>query len=410
MIYPLRIGLGQAESSRRGRRSYKSLMKGRYNGIPPRPHPGAPMIALHSDPRPHALPLTRRATLLGYVSESGAPDTPSPREVARRWRAAEAVVLPGLLKDGVAAHAADIQAAFELMRAVLASDEPETLFDRGEIQARLLPRFETLAAYRDAADCQEIVKVEFDAMEGDQIIGENLWCKLSWLSLLEHEQSLRFRFSFGMEGFEDVAADWQRQQLAADLCEAIFPESAAVSQHEGLGALMAGALGVERVAYVERIVYFNAPDGGAQFHQDVERGHAGVVYAQMSGATFWLTMPKTVLIEQIGDFLGQPGNEAAMLASMGAAGVETFRRRWSDPVGFKSWFEEEDHAVLDKLLNRTPEFIRMLVERGFASILHPGDVLLLPQASIEHCNWHTVFCLGDVAGEALSFAVRGVEG
>jgi len=33
-------------------------------------------------------------------------------------------------------------------------------------------------------------------------------------------------------------------------------------------------------------------------------------------------------------------------------------------------------------------------------------VILLPQASMDDCAWHSVFCVGDEAGEALSFAIK----
>jgi hypothetical protein len=35
-------------------------------------------------------------------------------------------------------------------------------------------------------------------------------------------------------------------------------------------------------------------------------------------------------------------------------------------------------------------------------------VLLLPQANLDTCVWHSVLCLGDESGEALSFALKKI--
>ena len=71
-------------------------------------------------------------------------------------------------------------------------------------------------------------------------------------------------------------------------------------------------LQAEDLVYVERIVYFNAPEGGAQFHHDVERGHLGVVFAQLSGRTAWLTLSTEQLLDAMQNFLALPDAEKAM--------------------------------------------------------------------------------------------------
>jgi hypothetical protein len=35
--------------------------------------------------------------------------------------------------------------------------------------------------------------------------------------------------------------------------------------------------------------------------------------------------------------------------------------------------------------------------------------MLLPQESMKNCAWHSVFCLGEDAGQALSFAIKADE-
>ncbi|MDD5035055.1 MAG: hypothetical protein PHE55_09875, partial [Methylococcaceae bacterium] len=238
-------------------------------------------------------------------------------------------------------------------------------------------------------------KVFFDAWQEDDIVADNLWCKASWLSFDEEDGSLRLRFSFGIEGYEDVAADPERQFWAAKLTDAIFPESAAVTEHPGLNGILAEMLSCQRLAFTERIVYFNAPNGGAQMHHDVERGHDGVVFAQMSGSTFWLALSKPKLMDEIDAFLAESTADWLEL-----------RKLTADRTSFAAYLEQSDHELAEALMDRHPEFFRHLIERGYAYVLRPGDVLLMPQYSTDTCVWHSVLCLGDEPGEGLSFALK----
>jgi hypothetical protein len=259
----------------------------------------------------------------------------------------------------------------------------------------------------DEGDRQEIEKLFFDAEQDGEVIAEDLWCKASWLSYHPDDASLRFRFSYGLEGFEDVASDGRRQELAAALTDAIFPESAVVAECGPLQALLARILGSERVLFGERIVYFNAPDGGAQMHHDVERGHAGVVFAQLSGRTFWLALSKPRLMDEIMAFLARDDADAELaLVLPKAADREGLRRLAADRAALSAYMEHFDHEWTEALVDRLPAFIAHLIARGYAYILQPGDALLLPQRDLDHCVWHSVFCIDDEPGEALSFAVR----
>jgi len=60
-------------------------------------------------------------------------------------------------------------------------------------------------------------------------------------------------------------------------------------------------------------------------------------------------------------------------------------------------------------VDRLPAFTAFLVSGGYAHMLQPGDAILLPQRDLDRCVWHSVFCLGDEAGESLSFAVRPLD-
>src|SRR3569623_3819129 len=258
--------------------------------------------------------LRRRGAALAWVAERQRPAPPDALQLRSAWLAARPLLLPVFAAAEVEQQAEHIRAALALYEAVLDGDSAAECFEQPLYAVRLAPRFEMLATTEDEGDPQEIETNEFDAMEAGEPVDENLWVKLSWLSIEEDDASLRFRFSFELVGYEDVAADRQRHQAAAELTEALFPESAVISANARLPALLAQVLATERLAYVERIVYFTAPNGGAQFHQDVERGHLGVVFAQMHGRTGWLTLPKEMLMNEIQGLLADADQADALAA------------------------------------------------------------------------------------------------
>jgi len=351
--------------------------------------------------------LSQRDSRLGWIGEPHRPPLPAVDVARHAWQAARPILLPGLVADAIAPHQHHIAQAAALLQAILDGADCEELLLQEPYAGRLSPRFELLSSSYDEGDPQEIVKLEFDVMEDDAIIAENLWVKLSWLSYEEHDASLRFRFSFGMENFEDVAADPERQAYAAALTEAIFPESAVISANPRLHDYMRDLLRSGSLAYVERIVYFNAPEGGAQFHHDVERGHAGVVFAQLSGRSAWLALSTEQLLDAVQAFLVQPGAGKSLSKSIAR---EQDRRQLTELAGDRAALADclnsRDNDLLEQLINRTPDFIRHLLECGHGYILNPGDVILLPQHDAAHCSWHAVYCLDDTPGEGLSFAVR----
>lgn len=357
-----------------------------------------------------AILLRRRGTALGWIA--ALPQQASegqPGALRNAWSSSRPSVLPGHCTAAIPNYSREIEQARQLMERIAASESPADLLDASPYSERLLPRFEMLAASSDESDMQEIETIEFDAMEDDEIVGENLWCKCSWLSYEEDDASLRFRFSFGMVGYEDVAADLERQIFAGELTEAIFPESAIISGDKRLEQKLCKALGIGKLAYVERIIYFNAPNGGAQFHQDVERGHLGVVFAQLRGRTGWLACSKKELMDEIEKFVGNTQNHAALQQLLPDASA---RRELltiaADRVQLNLGLDDRDNEPLELLINRCPPFYQQLSDHGHTYILNPGDIILLPQKDVDECCWHTVFCLDDFAGEALSFAIREV--
>jgi len=337
--------------------------------------------------------LQRRGFELGKISSPATQAIPSKQQILEAWQADKSIVIPAINLDDIQKHRDDIQTAHHMMEVMLDGAELAETFETSAINQRLKPEFALLASSAEEHDEQGIEKVYFDVEQDGELCAEDLWCKASWLSFHDEDASLRFRFSFGMEGFEDVAADPARQTWAGELCERIFPESSIITQNTEILSLLKEILGSE-AQFVERIVYFNAPNGGAQFHHDVERGHAGVVFAQLSGATFWLALDKQLLIDEIIQF--SQNNPV----SDGLKTLIQNREQLSD------YMEERDHEWVEELIDQRPDFIRYLIDKGYSHHLQAGDILMLPQRDLDNCVWHSVFTLGDEPGEALSFAVR----
>jgi len=352
--------------------------------------------------------LQRRGYGLGFVEQFQRPDMPDADTVIRHWQADAGVLLPGILD--LQPWQSEIRQSRLLMEQTLETGELSPVLEQPPYSSRLQTHFPLVASSFEEHDEQGIEKIYFDAeidKHGERCcVAEELWCKASWLSFIEADASLRFRFSFGMECLEDVAADPERQQWAGRLCDAMFPESAAITGNTAINGLLESVLDGSP-AFVERIVYFNAPNGGAQMHHDVERGHDGVVYGQLTGSTFWLALNKQVLIDELIAFIrdeNHAGEMERLLPDSDARGE--LDRLITDRQALSDYMDEFDHELVEVVMDRSAEFTRQLVEHGYGFILHAGDVLLMPQRDLDTCVWHSVITLGDEPGEALSFAVR----
>ena len=359
-----------------------------------------------SEDDPKRLELLRRGFKLGWISEDSRPTMPDAATIKSKWHNDETIMLPGILADVTGDYSTEIEQAHTLMEKTLNGEEIAPRIESEPYASRLLPKFPLLSSVFEHHDEQCIEKLFFDAEKNGEVIAEDLWCKASWLSFDDNDASMRFRFSFGMEGYEDVAADPERQLLAAEITDAVFPESAAITEHGELNDLLAAMLD-SKPAYTERIIYFNAPNGGAQMHHDVERGHLGVVFAQMSGSTGWLSLAKPVLIDEIQNFLALPESAAALAKVLPDIDAQNALRELAeDRAVLSAHMDEFDHELSEALMDRCPEFIEYLFKQGYGYILEAGDVLLMPQRDLETCVWHTVFCVSEDPGEALSFALR----
>ena len=318
------------------------------------------------------------------------------------WSQGRPVYLPGQCRATLAKHRTNIKQTESLVTAIVDDRDCDSVLANAPYVERLEPKFQSLGSTFNEGEQQEIEMVMFDAVDGETIVAEDLWLKASWLSFHDDDLSLRFRFSFGIDHEEDVAADPHRQQLAAELTDAVFPESSVITDNIELIDTLKKLLNSDGVRFVERIIYFNGPNGGAYLHHDLERGHAGVVFAQLTGNTFWLALPKQTLIEEIIRFSkAHPWPDSLTLE---------MRTEMNTLIGDRNYLAEQlgsfANASLIHLINETEEFVQFLIARGYSTKLEPGDVLLLPQATEDTCCWHSVFCLGDEMGQALSFAVR----
>ncbi|MBF0282521.1 MAG: hypothetical protein HQM07_08175 [Zetaproteobacteria bacterium] len=355
--------------------------------------------------------LQRRDFKLGFVSvaESSAAllDMDAMRE---GWQGDRTVYLPQYFADRLEGAAASISQSHQLMSEILAGRTLEEIFDQPLYLQSLEPEFTMISAVIEEHDEQGIEKLFFDGNDGEALV-EDLWCKASWLSFCDGDASMRFRFSFGMEGYEDVAADPYRQMWAAKLTDALFPESKIVTEHAELQRLLACAMAADSVSFAEKIVYFNAPNGGAQMHHDVEPGHAGVIFVQLSGETFWLSLAKPLLIDALVDFcLDNKRSEAIAAVLPEQEDRDGLMALIHNRQALADYMDQYDHEWVEAVLDRSPDFVAYLIALGHGYRLRAGDGLLIPQRDLQHCVWHSVFCLGDTPGEGLSFAIKAHHG
>lgn len=349
----------------------------------------------------------RRGVHLGWVGVCDLGGTESQlADDVDQWKCGNAVLISTPQFEKLEAIEPDMERTYRLVEGVLDGEPLVQLLDENGYFDRLGTRYAFMGGFTDESDFQGIEQLEFEAVDGERVLGDGIWMKASWLSFEDDDASLRFRFSYGREGLEDVASDFERERLTGELAEIIFPESSLVTKNEALIERLSALSGVKTPAFVERIFYFNAPNGGALFHHDVERGHDGVVYMQLVGSTAWLALAKPLLLDALLEFLQRENIESLLSDFVDSAmrdavlAQRTDRQYWSDRLN-----DREDESV-EILLNHIPAFFAALVDQGYARILQPGDIILLPQATLEDCCWHTVFCLDDYPGEALSFAFR----
>jgi len=317
---------------------------------------------------------------------------PAPRSAAaervRRelWSADRPLFLPGILAAHLSAFRAELHRTLHLFDGLRAG---RLAFEQ-EVRRRLrgAREFFPSGSVVDAGDAREIEKVYVDGMRGRRFAARGLYAKLSWIAHDGRDASLRIRFSFGSEDLLDWRRETRRAPWADCYAEALFPECAVLTGSAALRGAIERLLG-RRARFSERIVYNNAPGGGAVFHHDCEPNQHGVVFGQLAGETAWLALPKRELARCMAEFAGSPA----------------LRRLVGTPRRALRALEREGDARIARLLNETPAFTRLLAAHGALFHLRPGDALLLPNHGWNDTCWHSVFALGKRPSLAHSYGI-----
>lgn len=323
-------------------------------------------------------PLRRRGADLGHAVEVDR-TPPDPALALARWNAGEAVFLPGILGDAPRRHAAAVRACLRMFDRLRAGG---AFVD--ELERRLAddPDLRYAGSTVDRNDPREVERVFVDAEPGGTTTAKDLWAKLAWIANDDSDRSLRIRFSAGLEQIEewmqatDLTAGWVDQ-----FAQRAFPECHAIltcrALREQLDALLRRP---HRLS--ERILYNNAPDGGAVFHHDAEPGQLGVCFSQLEGHTAWLAIGKRRLAALLVR-VGFVGNERAAMAAL----------------------DQNDDQRLWRLLNRDAAFTGQLAAHGALFVLHAGDCILLPSHGPDDVAWHSVIALGNRPSLAHSYGL-----
>ncbi|MBL8727813.1 MAG: hypothetical protein JNM25_05245 [Planctomycetes bacterium] len=331
------------------------------------PSDAAPIARALRRRRREVWPLRRRGAELGFaVAVDRTP--PDERQALARWQQSEPVFLPGMLGDGPRRHAAAIRASlrmFErLRRGARFADELERRLAADD-------DLRYVGSTADRRDARELERVILDAAPGGTVVAEDLWAKLAWIADTDSDRSLRIRFSAGPEQLDawlqatDLTAGWVDQFAAR-----AFPESAAILACLPLRRLLQRLLRrPHRLS--ERIVYNNAPDGGAVFHHDAEPGQLGVVFSQLEGHTAWLALSKRRLAARV----VHAGHARDVRVAMDALDRGEDRRLW-------------------RRLNRDAAFTADLAAHGALFVLRAGDTIVLPSQGFDDVAWHSVIALG----------------
>ena len=323
-------------------------------------------------------PLRRRGVEFGHIVTQRAV-LPTLRAAFERWQRADAVHLPGILGDAPQRHAEAIAAC-------------RSMFDRlrrggsflDELEARIGDdkHLRYAGSTIDRNDKREVERVFLDAEVDGNVVATDLWAKLAWIADDATDRSLRIRFSSGKEQLEE----WQLQTEATarwvdEFALRAFPECRAILECKPLHAMLRHLL---RRPYrvSERILYNNAPGGGAVFHHDAEPGQLGVVFSQLQGHTAWFAIRKRKLAQLLVQHGACKDARHAMLA-LDAGSDESMWR----------------------LLNREPAFAQLLSAHGVLFVLGAGDSILLPSHGIDDVAWHSVFALGDAPSLAHSYGI-----
>ena len=325
-------------------------------------------------------PLLRRDADLGQVVSTHR-DLPDARTESVLWRAGEPIFLPSIIGRATTRYAKEIRSGLEMFDRLRAGGE-----FLAEVEARLPDdqNFRYAGSTIDQGDPRELERLFVDAEIDGRVVAKDLWAKLAWITAEdETDASLRIRFSNGIDQLEewmltsDLTASWVDQFAlrAFPECEAILM---CAPLRERLDRLIARP---HRLS--ERIIYNNAPNGGAIFHHDAEPGQLGVVYTQLEGRTAWFSLGKRRLAKLLVRY-GMRDQHRAMIALDQAS----------------------DESML-QILNRDASFAALVAAHGGLFLLKEGDSILLPTAGYDDTAWHSVVAVGEAPSLSHSYGIFG---
>lgn len=304
---------------------------------------------------------------------------PTRAELRARFAASEAVFLPRIVEPHLPKVAPAITASLQMFDRMRRGAD---FLDELELRLRAQDEFTYTGSTIEHDDPRDVETVFFASTTGPFAGAADLWARASWIANDESDRSMRIRHSSG-----DGAADgWMKSSehtaLAVDaLAKAAFPECAAIDECLELHDILQLLLG-RPYRLSERILYNNAPDGGAVFHHDAEPGQLGVCFTQLEGKTAWLTLGKRRL--------------ARLLVRLSLAPDE---RR-----GLERLDHDGDPEIWQRL-NRDVAFAQLLSASGAVYVLSAGDSILLPSQAFDDCAWHSVVALGDRPSLAHSYGI-----
>lgn len=287
--------------------------------------------------------------------------------------------LPGILNERLETHRADVRRTLGLLEEIRRG---ATLAPHIHRRLQIQRRFQAAGTSVDLGEPREIEKVHADALTSQcrrRLVGD-LYAKLSWVSTDRRDPSLRIRFSFGSERLRDWMKNPRRAVWADRYAQAVFPECAVLAENRPLLRWLRRRIG-GGFRLSERIVYSNAPGGGAVFHHDAEPHQVGVIYGQLAGETLWLALPKRRLAQILAPKLGR------------------------EPTQILHDLDGHGDRRLERALNESPQLVGELVAGGWCYRLRAGDAIHLPSPTEHDVAWHSVFGIGNTPSLALSFAI-----
>jgi hypothetical protein len=345
--------------------------------------------------------LLRRGSKLGWFDAAAAHPGEDPRALESRWRACEPLVLRGAVAAGARKWRRELASTLALFERLRRGASFQDEVWRRLEGAGNATRFAPAGVACDMYDPREVEKVYAHALgrargraarDGGRALARDLYAKLAWIAHDERDASLRVRFSFGSESLLEWTKDARRAVWSDRFANALFPETAAVLARHALLARIERLAG-RSLRFSERIVYNNAPGGGAVFHHDAEPHQLGVLYSQLAGETAWLALSKRSLAALASAHVRATKPRSA-LARRCATGARTLRA-----------LEAEGDGELYRLLNEDASFARTLVLAGHAFRLRAGDAVVLPSRGPDDTCWHSVFALGARPSLAHSYGI-----